>query len=557
MDLQSIICLVSCVVLIAVITVFYWFYGAFRHPAWASSFMVFSACIPVIIVSGILPYDISLNLFGHTNETPKVLYICLEILYWTSFILTWIIVPFAVSYLSYSHSISIKHRIWFVIRENLIFFGVAGGLVLIFGIVMIATKKLDPKGLFSLAIALGNAYGLILQCLAFGYAFVKVPMNIWRNADPGFKYKNSVYQLFKETKRCAAAVADADAALDHWRRCRENIEGEMAEKYLDLGRPRAENIDLLKSALPIPERFYTSQCTNRKINAVRKIDWKHCTEANIEDFFYLMDQTANALDQCKNYVNYTAVVAEKSLAKFKKSVESGKKASITKILIRAADILLMVLIGISFYNEILMIPSKQKYTLFNYLSHCHMSQYIGQILITFPLISFYLFLGGWALVQLRIGSFYRFIAHASNGNTLNYWAILIARFGPTVGYHYMLQVGASNAAFVKVMGNMNDVYFIGNSFNYISPSIMIIVAIFVAFDIWDRIKPKLCCKAFHTYPNDVSLAWAKDLQVGEEVLCELSLQAKDMIDSNKAFSVVNIGEQRTADYVPVEDELMD
>lgn len=556
MDGQGIICLFSCLLLIIIVAVFYWWYGAFRHPIWASSFMILSACIPVVIVSGCLPYDISLKLFGHNLETPSALFISLEILYWVSFVLTWVIVPVAVSWLSYSHTLSMKHRIWMVIRENLIFFGIAGGLVVIFVIVMLATKRLTVQGLFGLAIALGNAYGLILFCFAFGFAFVKLPLNIWRYSDPMFKYKSSIYQLFKETRRCASAVADADAALEHWKRMQDNIQGAMANHFLELGKPRAENISFLKSALPIPDRFYTSTCTNRKINAVRKIDWANCTEANIEDFFCLMDQTAHALDQCTNYVNHTAAAAEKALANYKKSFESGVKNSFSKVMIRAFDIALMVLIVICIYNEIPMIFGKQQYTIWNLISKIKMPGYIGQICITFPIISFYLFIGAWALVNLRIGSFYRFITHASNANTLNYWAILLCRLGPTIGYHYMLQVGATEGAFVKVMGTMDKVYFIGNTFNYISPVIMVITAIFVLFNLWDRIKRHLCCKRFHTLPSDVSFATTKDLQVGEEVLCELSLSAKEMIESNTAFQAVNLGGQMNDEYIETEEGLL-
>lgn len=541
MNSQSALCIVACLLLVLVIAGFYFYYGAFRHPFWASSFMILSACIPTIMVSGILPYDIALSMNTNENNTDLRLTITLEILYWVSFALTWIIVPFLVSYLSYSHTLSVKHRLFMVIRENLIIYGIAALLIFIALIIMIATKKLTIKTIPSMFVALSNGYGLVLLSLSYGFGFVAFPRYLWQSADPALKYKHKIDQLYKEINKCAHSVADADAALEHFRIAEENVEGDMATRFIALGKSRCDKLNLLKSALPIPDKFYTSQCTNKKINAVRKIDWKNCTETNIEDFLCLMDQTAESLDQCKNFIMAVSKQAEKALFAYKSAFSRKNISKIAKTGKRIFAVFIMIVVAICYWSEISLIPLKPQLNLFYHLSRMKISPSASQFFISFPIISFLYFIGGWTLVKARVGQFYRFIPHASNANTLNYWAILICRLGPTIGYHYMLQIGAKGTSFAKVMGVMDKVILIGDYWNYFSPILMILFSLFIGFDLWDKIKGFCCCCG--EYAETFSIEEEKNLLLGEEVLRELSIDVNNWIEENPHLSVANINRQ--------------
>jgi hypothetical protein len=429
--------------------------------------------------------------------------------------------------------------LWMVLRENLIFYGITGGLALLFIIIMLAYDRLTLSSIPSLCIALGNGYGLLLLCVVLGYGFIQLPKTIWQDADPANKYKRRVNQLFKEVRKCANAVADADATLNHWDIARNNMNDDMAGKYVKLGNPRSRKLNLLKSSLPIPEKYYDAECTNKKITKIEKIDWKNCSESDIEDFFCLMDKTAEALDQCKNFVMSTAHEAEVALSAYRSSSKHQKTTSIKKTAKRAFCVFLIAIISLCYWGEISLIFKKPQISIFYQISRVPMSPVVGQMFITFPIITFILFVGGWALVNVRIGSHYRFIPHASNANTLNYWAILLCRLGPTIGYHYMLQIDATKTSFVKVMGIIDKVIFIGESWNYISPILMIIVSIFVGFDLWDKLKAFCsCCLA--DFDEDFSTSIEKGLQTGEEILRELSFNVNNWIEENPSFSVINI-----------------
>ena len=524
---------------IVAVTVFYWYYGAFKQPLYASIFEVFSACIPVVMVCGMLPYDISLTLFGSTKIANDIVYQILSILYWVSFILVWVIVPVAVSFMSYSYALSLKHRIWMVIRENLIFYGIVGGLVGLFFLIMVTTGRLSISSIPGIVVALGNGYGLILFCVVFGYAFVQFPAILWYNADPGTKYKRMVNKIFKETKACAVAVADAEVLIEEFDRMKETIKGVDANTYINLGKPRVKQLNLLKSQIPIPDRFYSTVCTNKKILKLKDIEWGNMgfKEIQVEDFFGLMDHTALDLNECIHYIEKVVENANESLAAYEVSIDSWKAKSKT-FLKRFGILLLLAWIGVCYYNEIALFFGREEISVYYILSRFKMPTIVGQLLITFPILTFLVFLGGWGLQELRIGSFYRFIPNFTNGNTLSYWGIFLSRLAPTIGYHYMIQIGSTENSFRRVMGVMDEVIFLGKQWNYISPILLLIVSFFVYFNVWDRIKKSCACFGFCTKGAiNFSFACKKDLETGEDVLRHLSNEIDNILKKNSKLSV--------------------
>jgi type II secretory pathway component PulF len=92
----------------------------------------------------------------------------LDILYCVSLALTWVVVPANVSFLRYNHSLSLKTRIWLVIRENLLFDGIVLLIVVIGIIIVFATIRKDTRtgrdvdDGQALAIPLANGYGLLI-----------------------------------------------------------------------------------------------------------------------------------------------------------------------------------------------------------------------------------------------------------------------------------------------------------------------------------------------------------------------------------------------------------
>lgn len=513
----------------AVVVLFFYLYGAFKLTFITYSVMLVSSIIPIVICIGILPYDISRSLFGQQEDKSNPLRMTLEVLYWVSFVLTWVFGPVLVSYNRYSYSISLKYRIWFTIRENLIFYGVALLVICIGVAILLGTHKLTIANLFPLAISLANGYGLVILCLCLGHGFIAFPRTIWRMADPGTAYIFYLHKIARETSLCASTIADGDVALTYCTNAEAHLQGEQKDLYDRVGKDRMIKLSQLKGELPIPEKCMNAISNNKQLKKVEKIEWEKCTNIQLMDFFHL-------LDDCITYiVETTSFVQDSSKSALHALKAYGRKSIILVILKRIFAVFIATCNAICLWSEICLMFNN-KMSLFYIISHKTMPPIVSILCISTPILAYLIFIGSWSLTHLRLGSFFRFIKGATNPNTINYFAIILCRLGPTIGFHYLQQIGAYNCEFSEVMGKMDVVVFIGTKWNIYSPILLIIVMLVVAFNLVERITK--CCGKGDSFAFDGTQMNEDDLSIGEEVLCELEPDAKDLVESGLRYSVI-------------------
>ncbi|OHT07079.1 hypothetical protein TRFO_05276 [Tritrichomonas foetus] len=511
------------------VTIFFKRYGAFKHHWIVWSLMIISAYIPYIMVVGILPYDISLCLFGSAVADHHSLRMTLEVFYWVSFVLTWVINPLIVSYLRYPYSLTLKRRIWLTIRENLIFWGSIAGVVVVGLIILLATHQLTFNNIFPLAISLANGYGLLVLCFCLGHGLAAIPRSVWNKANPAAAYLYCLQKISRETTLCSVTIADGDACLVHCQNANDKLVGKLKQQWEEKGIPRMNRLSRIKGELPIPDRCKVGESKNKKVKKLRKMKWEKCTEMQLEDFFELLDDICLDIEQTASYVNDSALNALKCLRRYKKKIS---KASV--IMFRALAVLLFIINLICLWSELCLIFDI-RYSIFYIISHVAMPQIVSIICVSTPILAYLLVVGSWSLRHLKLGSFFRFIAGATNANTLNYFSIILCRLGPTIGFHYMQQIGAYDSEFQKVMGVMNVVVFIGTKWNIYAPILLAVIMIFVFFNIIDRIC-FACGKDPLTY--NTSIMHHTMLQNGEEVLAELQPEAKSLIMSGYRYTNV-------------------
>ncbi|OHT01523.1 hypothetical protein TRFO_31616 [Tritrichomonas foetus] len=519
-DLGIITTVVISVAVVLLVIYFFYAHGVFKLPPFSCGLMLINAIIPFIMCIGILPYDISRCLFGSATTENFALRMTLEVFYWVSFVLTWAVGPIAVSYLRYSYSISLKYRIWFTIRENLIFYGSVLGVVVIGVAILLGTHQMTIENLFPLAISLANGYGLLVLCLCWGHGLVALPKTIWQMADPVNAYLFYLNQIANETALCARTIADGDIALTHCTTARDHLTGEMKELYDKVGNDRMIRLSQLKGELPIPDRCLNGESTDKRLKALESYDWEKCTNKQLMDFFHVLDNCIEHIEQTTSFVQDSSKQAFKALKAYE------KRSTVTIILKRSLAIFVVLINAVCTWSEVAL-TFNNKFSLFYIISHIEMPQIVSILLVSTPILTYLICLGAWSLTHLRLGSFFRFIKGATNANTLNYFAIILCRLGPTAGFHYMQQIGAYDSEFQKVMGKMNVVVFIGTKWNIYAPVLMLVIMVIVAFNIIERIA-KCCGKKVFSF--DTTSMNYDDLAIGEEVLCEMEHEAKELIE---------------------------
>jgi hypothetical protein len=508
----TVVAIVVSVLCCLVVLRFFQVYGAFHHPRIAVALMLLSAAIPVIMVVGILPYDISLALFGSSHEDHKVLGTALNALYWLSFLLTWAVVPTIVSFLRYNHTISLRHRIWLTIREYLIFYGVALGIVLIAVVSLLATKRLTWDTLFPLAISLANGYGLLVLCLLLGHAFVSLPRTLWQMSTPNNRYLYHLHRIAVETSLVATTVADGNCAQLHCTEARIHLTDKLLrDKYMILGEPRRNRLEELAGGVRIPRQFHTSTASNPAFEQFRKLHWPDCKHSELEDFFSLLDDTITRMEEAAAIIDDSC---ENALTAHKQYREGDACRSSFQKVAAVAVVLVNV---ICIWGELCLMFDK-KLSLFYQISHVTMPDVVDILLVSTPILAYLLAIGSWSLTHLRLGSFFRFTKNATNANTLNYFAVILCRLGPTIAFHYLQQIEAVNSEFQQVMGVMDQIVFIGNQWNIYSPILLILSMAFFAFSVPDKIAT---CWGAEGFTFDYSLVNYNNLAIGEEFLKQL------------------------------------
>lgn len=514
---------------IILVTLFFRRFGAFRF-FWVVWFMMLlSAIIPYLMVVGILPYDISRCLFGKVATNSKELHLLLDILYWTSFVLTWAINPILVSYLRYPYSISIKRRIWLTIRENLIFWGTALALIVVGLTILLVTNHLTFSNIFPLAISLANGYGLLVLCLTLGYGFIGIPRTIWQEANPASAYLYCLQDISQQTTFCSSTVADCDAILVLCRSGKDSLRGEQKEIWEQKVEPRLNHLAEVEQSLPIPERCKRGESKNKKIQNLRKLNWATMTHSQIEDVLALIEDIIQNIESTSSYVSDAAKTALNKLRLY------NHKLSIPLVILKRVFAIFLLLINLCCLWSEITLMFNTKYSLFYMLSHLKIPQIINIVFISTPILSYLMIVGSWTLRHFRIGSFFRFIVGHTNSNTLNYFSIILCRLGPTIGFHYMQQIGAYDSEYQKVMGVMNVVVFIGTKWNIYSPILLILVMIAAIFQVYERIRFAFG-KDIVTY--DEAIMDINSLQNGQEVLCELESDAKNLVEAGMNYMLI-------------------
>lgn len=135
----------------------------------------------------------------------KVLYV---VIYWTIFVLSWIVIPLAQEYEKAGDFTSGK-RFKRAIRRNIIFYVIFIVLGVIFLTYLIVKKQLSGKHLIGFLMALSNAWGIFLIIFLLGYGLVAVPKHILKLSD----YETRIKELEWQAGECYDSLMGSNEDL--------------------------------------------------------------------------------------------------------------------------------------------------------------------------------------------------------------------------------------------------------------------------------------------------------------------------------------------------------
>ena len=504
--------IVGCVVMV----MFFSYYGAFKHPWYYFLTIFITICIAIFETFALLPYDTALCLFGSTKEQNDTLYNMLTILYWISWFFGWIITPLLTCVYTYNFGMTWGHRIWYAIRYNIYWYLIAA-LVAAAGIgVLWASGKLQLSNLIPLVMALSNAYGLLLLCLLFGFGFIDLPRSLWKLADSNISLRRHLININNESKELSQVLTDGKILLTATENAETKVHKLYRDKFMENLQPRVKKLkDILNQTLYLNEALFPRTEPSKAGVRVRDFDWSRAYTNQLEMFLKDTDRIISKLKIAISYLQNSVSKAEKAM-----KTQKSKAQHLTRlILMRILSVIVGILCAISFWGETT-IMFKPEWSVFHIISHLQVPKWVSEVLVTAPIIFFLCFVGTYSLTKVRIGNYFRFIKGGSSEYTFYYFAIILVRLAPTIGYHYLMQLGCDNSMTMAVFLKTKEVLFFGDYWTVFSPILMIIIGLLVLFNVWDTILFALGIKKF-TYDNSLSQTTAPEERRGREILLDI------------------------------------
>lgn len=197
--------------------------------AWYFSFLIIFA-LPLDVISTVYrqcvpPEHIAINVSDFANvstceepwsHVPEEVFPKLwRTVYWTSQILTWLLMPMMQSYIK-AGDFTIKGKLKSAVIDNAIYYG---SYLFICGILLIylALKpgvNLDWPKLKAIASSASNTWGLLLLVLLLGYALVEVPRSLWNNSYYTYVINYAYFKAAKLSSDKCEAEETVDDVLE-------------------------------------------------------------------------------------------------------------------------------------------------------------------------------------------------------------------------------------------------------------------------------------------------------------------------------------------------------
>jgi hypothetical protein len=152
---------------------------AAAETTWAVRLQVLFSWTFALAVLALVPADVAATM---KNEPHPHLGMLWDLTYWTTFALTWFLLPIHQMYED-AADFSVIGRLKTSLRENLIFYGVILSVIVFGVVILVAYGTLTTAGLSGFGIVVSNMFGIVTGVFLLGYGLVEIPRSMWRSAD--------------------------------------------------------------------------------------------------------------------------------------------------------------------------------------------------------------------------------------------------------------------------------------------------------------------------------------------------------------------------------------
>ncbi|KAI9018279.1 LMBR1-like membrane protein-domain-containing protein [Hyaloraphidium curvatum] len=478
-------------------------YGNVRRHRWYVTATTYVGWLGPFCIVFLLPIDLTSTLYrrrcsegGDCPAPPLVLvsesflYAFWTAIYWTSFVLTWAVIPTMTSYVR-SGRFSAVDKIKEAVRANLIYYAVAGALGVAFIVYIAVAKGLTGQALLSFLIAMANGWGLLLIVLFLGHGLVSVPRELWRRADyhlylkhlqylaPGMKEAANdaeieFYDVANDVAAAARRVGDADPLRPFVDRLLEKCPMALTDRNLG-------------QASSLPASGVTSahlvQLHLRLKAAVRAKERREAQWSNLlREAFFFEDLVESERNPEKKLV--TAVTRSGTVPGWRMSLDWWWYLRIRPALQRALASCCALLSAALIWSEMTFQIQKPMLTILGLLFHIPGISYEWIEAMCIITVSYMCICAYSSLFKVRIFDVYALVPnHHTDEGSLLFVAAYLCRLTFPLCYNFLnLLTDQEDTMFVAIMGKIDLLPLLGSFQVYVPLSIgLICLATFFHF----------------------------------------------------------------------------
>lgn len=419
-----------------------------------------------------------------------------KIVYWSSQLLTWLVLPLMQSY-TQAGEFTARGKLTSALWDNAVYYAsfLAIAIVLVIYIALQPDIHLDWDRTKAIAASASNTWGLFLVVFMLGYGLVEVPRNCWRSSQRGYQLNRAYFKVAKLMGERSDAEEVLDDALlavnlisntigqsDGRRPFVDEIVGKVPIELMEkIKRRRGEEASF--GADPPTERSLTK--LHRRV--IRALQNHHRTEAQWADLtnrvFELEDINRNMISNEHVFKRTLSRPPAALLAKsvYNPTVEWYWKCLLSPLLLRAAAGVATVMSAAIIWSEVTFFipsPTLSLFALFIDLAKQGYN-YVAIEMICFVTICYLCLCAYYTVFKIRVLNYYYLASnHQSDEYTLLFSGALLCRLTPPLCLNFLSLIHMDShiikskimeTAYTQVMGHMDVISIVSDYFNIYFP----------------------------------------------------------------------------------------
>ncbi|KJE88755.1 hypothetical protein CAOG_00345 [Capsaspora owczarzaki ATCC 30864] len=447
-----------------------------------------------------------------TYVSPDVFPVIWKIVYWTSQLLTWIILPFMQSYVD-AGDFTFWGKLKTSIRENLIVYGSLGVLVVGLFLYIAIKASLSVDALLGIAMAASNTWGLFLLIGLLGVGLVETPRSTWNESRADWVTRHLQFKASKlrtelddaeddlsETLTDVKAVTQKINFTHHLRpyvdeilfKCPTNAADDLANRPNKHSRSTASESRLegltditLSSLAKLHRRVIRRSLAVRRTQAL----YERCMDEALE-FEEMVEQKDIA------WTHFQSNLSSSYSGPFKKFVHKFTflwRFRLRRLLFAFAAFVFLFFSLAIIWSECSFFKTDPTLSLYAIIMNSAGTSYQYTNVEVFSFISLtYMAICAYAVIfRIRFFNFYYLAKHQqTDDSSLLFSALFLSRLTAPLCLNFLsmshldghvVSTISQETAFTQIMGHMDVVGFIQDGFNVYFPIFIVLIAVLAWF----------------------------------------------------------------------------